>query len=291
MIIRTLIVGIALSLGWLGYSQWMLQRQATVAVVDLIEATDKLTGDATRGEYVASMSGCIACHTNTEHGGAHMAGGVPIATPFGTFYSPNITPDKSAGIGDWTQRELTTALVLGRAPDGSHYFPSFPYTSYSSLLPQDMADLHSWLSALTPVSTRAPAHDVLLPRLAAGVWKALFFKPVLSNEETERGRYLVQGPGHCQECHAPRNLLGGQDTTSLSGNKRGPDGHTVPGITRNDLVDWQVEDIELFLEVGITPEGDFTGGHMADVIEFGTAKLTAQDRQLIAAYLLSGENQ
>lgn len=253
-----------------------------------------LAGDVEHGEYVAVMAGCIACHTDTDNGGKMLAGAVPIETPFGTFYSPNITSDKSAGIGAWSTDDFLTAMTLGKSPTGEHYYPAFPYTSYSAMATQDLVDLKAWLDTVEPVATPAPSHDIPWPvsiRPSLVPWKALYFDPLRKVDTEDRGAYLVNGPAHCAECHSPRNLLGGLSQRTLTGNKRGPEGESVPGISTADLSDWTVEDLELFLEVGMTPSGDFTGGHMADVIEYSTGLLTANDRTAIATYLLSEENQ
>ena len=262
----------------------------------LLASIDKLQGGASveRGQYIASISGCISCHTDTENGGKSLAGGVAIKTPFGTFNTPNITSDVESGIGGWSVSDLAIAMTLGRSPHGFHYFPAFPYTSYSRMTARDIVDLNAWLDTVPPASEDAPPHDLRWPfsiRQSMSFWKSLFFTPVLRLDKAERGLYLVNGPAHCRECHSPRNILGGIDSDALTGNKNGPDGEAAPGITTVDLMDWTKEDITLFLEVGITPSGDFTGGHMADVIEYNTSKLTSEDRTAIAKYLLSTENQ
>ena len=259
----------------------------------LLAESERISGDSKRGEYVAIMGGCIACHTNFDDGGEPLAGGVPIKTPFGTFYSPNITSDPNAGIGQWTIDDFLIAMSVGLSPDDKHYFPAFPYTAYSVMSVQELVDLKAWLDTVEPVTTKAPDHDVVWPislRPGLLLWKALFFNPLRTTDTVDRGSYLVNGPGHCAECHSPRNRLGGLTSRSLTGNSRGPDGESVPGITAADLSEWSVEDLELFLEVGITLTGDFTGGHMADVIEYGTGQLSGEDRTSIAQYLLSEAN-
>ena len=159
---------------------------------------------------------------------------------------------------------------------------------------QDMVDLKAWINTVGPVSDEAPEHELIWPmtiRPSLVAWKALFFDPTRQIADGHRGEYLVNGPTHCAECHSPRNLLGGLSSLALSGNTRGPDGEAVPGISVQDLADWTKEDIELFLEVGVTLEGDFTGGHMADVVDYSTSQLTLSDRSAIADYLLSDMNQ
>ena len=256
-------------------------------------ALEKMAADPFNGEYVANMAGCIVCHTDTDNGGIKLAGGRTIVTPFGIFYSPNITSDSSAGIGEWTTSEFLNAMLFGRSPDNEHYYPSFPYTSYSAMTIQDLVDLKAWLDTVPPSSSTSPEHELAWPisiRPVMAVWKALYFDPRQATDRTDRGGYLVTGPGHCAECHAQRNWLGGTPDHALTGNSRGPDGGTVPGISAADLTEWAIEDLELFLEVGITPDGDFTGGHMTDVIEYSTGLLTVEDRTAMARFLLSTEN-
>ena len=265
----------------------------TTSRVTATNINERLAGNTERGKYVAVMAGCVACHTDTDSGGKPLAGGVRIDTPFGNFYSPNITSDPVAGIGAWSTDDFVKAMSIGKSPTGDHYYPAFPYTSYSAMTTQDMLDLKAWLDTVEPVATPAPTHDVAWPfsqRLSLVPWKALYFDQLRKIDTQNRGNYLVNGPAHCAECHSSRNLLGGLSKLTLVGNKRGPEGNSVPGISTADLSDWTVEDLELFLEVGITPSGDFTGGHMADVIEFNTGLLTADDRTAIANYLLSEEN-
>lgn len=294
-IIRLLpVLAIALLLAGYALAIQSTNSKQSKKINSLLEQTKDISGDSGRGEYVAITGGCIACHTNFDDGGEALAGGVPIATPFGTFYSPNITSDENAGIGKWTTDEFIIAMSAGLSPEGDHYFPAFPYTSYSVMSVQELVDLKDWLDTVEPVATQAPDHDITWPfsvRSGMQLWKALFFDPLRTEEFNNQGSYLVNGPAHCSECHSPRNLLGGLKTRSLTGNLRGPDGHSVPGITSTDLSNWSLEDLELFLEVGITPTGDFAGGHMTDVIEYGTAQLNDKDRTAIAVYLLSEENQ
>lgn len=256
--------------------------------------SDLSTADRERGQIVARASGCIACHSDTANGGALLAGGVALNSPFGTFVSPNITSDPVAGIGLWTMKMFSEALLNGRRPDGGHYWPAFPYPAYSIMNPQDVADLYAWLQSTQPVGTVASEHELLIPdvaRAALGVWKALYvpddYQP---GRFSERGEYLVEGLAHCAACHAPRNLVGGVPDRQLAGNRRGPEGTRVPPITAEALREWTVEDLEFYLEIGMTPEGDFSGGPMAEVIEHSTAHLSPADRQAMAEYLKSPAN-
>lgn len=286
------LVTLLLSVGCV-YAYWLVNDRAAERLGLLSAESLSVSGDPARGEYIAAIGGCVACHTNSDDGGKPLAGGLPVKTPFGTFYSPNITSDKTLGIGNWSMDDFMKAMTAGLSPNGEHYYPAFPYTSYSTMSVQDLVDLKAWLDTVDPVTAENTLHDVQWPvsnRGALLIWKAIYFDPLRSFDNNDRGNYLVNGPGHCGECHSPRQLSGGISDHSLSGNSNGPDGEPVPGITSIDLADWVAEDLELFLEVGMTPSGDFTGGHMADVIEYSTGQLTPDDRVAITKYLLSKRN-
>ena len=250
-------------------------------------------GDANNGEYIAHIAGCIVCHTDYAEDGALLAGGVVIETPFGQFITPNISMSKQAGIGGWSDEQFAKAVLLGLDEAGKHYYPAFPYNAYTNMSAQDIADLFAWIKTVTPSDSLNKPHQLSVIaryRTPIGAWKALYFKPKASDALDDRGAYLVNGPTHCAECHSPRNRLGGITNNTMSGNSRGPDGESVPGISATDLEQWAIEDIDLFLEVGVTPSGDSSGGHMADVIEYNTSFLTAEDRLAIARYLKSEDN-
>lgn len=252
---------------------------------------DGLTGNAKRGAYLAVAAGCLTCHTDHKKKGKLLAGGPAIATPFGTFFAPNITPDKTHGIGGWTAEQLSKALTAGVAPDGNHYFPSFPYTSYVAMKPQDIVDIKSYLDTVTPVAQPSRPHDLSWPfsdRNAVGVWKLLNFKTT-RDKDMSRGAYLVNVLGHCGECHTQRDLLGGKTGLRLAGNTNGPGDAKVPGLRRltADGAPWTADHIKLALQVGMKPNGDFLGDTMAEVVEHSTGKLSDEDRIAIATYLLS----
>lgn len=250
-----------------------------------------LTGDAERGAYLAIAAGCLTCHTDYKKKGKLLAGGPAIKTPFGTFYGPNITPDKTHGIGGWSLEQFSKALTTGIAPNGKHYFPSFPYISYASMKPQDVADVKSYLDTVTPVTSPSRRHDLTWPFSdcnAVGAWKFLNFNPAVSGKMS-RGAYLVKVLGHCGECHTQRDLLGGKSGLPLAGNTGGPGGSKVPGLRglATDGAPWTADNIMLSLQVGMKPNGDFLGDTMAEVVEHSTAKLSDEDRSAIAKYLLS----
>ena len=208
-------------------------------------------GDPERGAYVLRMGGCVTCHTNGEDG-PFLAGGRRLETPFGTFYTSNITPDPETGIGGWSAADFILALTEGVAPEGHPYYPAFPYTSYTRMTEQDLLDLKAYLDTVEPVSNRVPAHDLGLAasfRFPLRVWQALYldedgFRRRPDRDELwNRGAYLVNGPGHCSECHTPRNVLGGPRTDRWLAGTPNPTGDgTIPNITPAKLT-WTEQQI------------------------------------------------
>jgi len=252
-----------------------------------------------RGKYIFQLAGCNSCHTNKKQKAQRLAGGVPIKTPFGTFYGSNITPDKMHGIGNWSKNDFIKALREGVSPEGSHYFPVFPYTSYTKMTDQDISDLRAYIFSLPPVTTPNRPHNIRFPfnnRRLLYFWKMLFFqnkryKPVKSrNKNWNRGAYLVQGLIHCSECHTPRNMLGAIETgLFLSGSIHGGTGELIPNITRDrdtGTGKWTDSDLTDFLKFGMLPNGDIVGGSMADVIE-NLSELSSEDGRNIVEYLKS----
>lgn len=256
-------------------------------------ATDILrVGDPVNGALVFAGAGCASCH-GTD-GTDALAGGKAFASPYGTFYAPNISMDFDEGIGGWSEYELANAMMAGMSPDGAHYYPAFPYTSYNKMTPQDAVDLIAHLRTLPADASPSRAHDVGFPfniRRSLGGWKLLFASSdwVMTDAATpdiERGRYLVEALGHCAECHTPRNALGGLRTASWMRGGPNPSGEgRIPSIHPDDL-DWSAQDIAIYLSSGFTPDFDTAGGSMVDVID-NTLKLTNEDRDAIAAYLLA----
>jgi mono/diheme cytochrome c family protein len=252
-----------------------------------------------RGEILFQAADCTACHTDVKGGGAPLAGGRPLKTPFGTFYGPNITSDKRFGIGGWSEAEFRRALRQGIGRDGAYLFPVFPYTSFTGMSDADMADLYAYLQSLPAVAEASKPHAVSWPfswRFLQRFWRWLFFSegplaPVAgASAEWNRGRYLAEAVVHCQECHTPRNFLGGlKSSLAYSGNPQGPDGMKVPNITADaasGVGAWKLDDIEALLRTGQTPEMDFVGSGMSEVVK-GTAALSDADRHAIAVYVKS----
>ena len=248
-----------------------------------------------RGGYLAAASGCVSCHTDKENNGAPFAGGHTLDTPYGVFYTPNITPDLETGIGGWSEAEFSAAVRAGVAPDGSHYYPSFPYPSYAGITDADVVAIKAYLDSLTPVRRLNKPHQLhwFVPgRGMLGIWKQLNspwrYDP--PKPGTERGAYLVRHLGHCGECHTRRGPGGGLDLSAeLAGSPKSGGDNGAPAINNSSsgLAGWDLSDIKFFLELGMTPDGDFTGGSMAAVIEDNTSRLSAEDRAAIALYLKS----
>jgi len=252
-------------------------------------------GDAAQGELVFYAAGCASCHASEEATGEDkliLAGGQAFKSPFGTFYAPNISTDPEHGIGGWSDIEFYNAMVNGVSPDGAHYFPAFPYTSYNKATVEDVAALYAFMQTLPADATPSKAHDVGFPfniRRSVGGWKFLFLNDdwVVTTDLTEveeRGRYLSEALGHCGECHTPRSGLGALQYGDWLAGGPNPSGEgNIPNITPAKLT-WNDLDLVSYFETGFTPEFDSAGGHMAAVIE-NLAKLPVEDREAIVAYL------
>jgi mono/diheme cytochrome c family protein len=273
---------------------WFVTEPASVSA----SALPAYVADATRGRTVFNAGGCSSCHAAPDQDDRTvLGGGLAIPSPFGTFYAPNISQNPVDGIGRWTEANFVTAMWKGTSPGDTHYFPAFPYTSYQRVTLEDVRDLFAYLKTLPQAAGKVRDHDVAFPfniRRLVGGWKFLFldgkrFAPdPTKSAEWNRGAYLVNGPGHCAECHSPRNFLGGIIASQRFAG--GPDleheGGWVPNITQKGLSDWSEQDIQNFLEDGATPDGDSVSGSMKRVIK-NTSQLSDADRKAIAAYLKS----
>jgi mono/diheme cytochrome c family protein len=254
-------------------------------------------GDAGRGARLFAAGGCASCHAaKGAKGDARLAlgGGAALATPFGSFQPPNISPGPD-GIGGWTLAQFDNAMRRGISPDGRHYYPAFPYTSYARMKAGDVADLFAYLNSLPAVAGRPAAGTIPFPyniRRGIGAWKRLYLdaSPVVAlaagaSQQVRDGQYLVEGPGHCGECHTPRGALGGLDRARWLAGAADPEGGKgrIPNITPAQLK-WSAAEIADYLATGFTPDYDSVGGTMVEV-QANMAALPAADRAAIAAYL------
>jgi mono/diheme cytochrome c family protein len=271
---------------------WFVTIPATVPASALPQRAANLENGKTK----FFIGGCASCHaTPGQDDKTRLGGGVGFKSPFGTFYAPNISPDRERGIGTWSEADFVTAMIKGTAPNGQHLFPAFPYPSYQHMKWDDVRDLFAYLKTLPAVTDESKPHDVPFPfniRRSLGVWKFLFldgktFTPDPAKDAVwNRGAYLVNGPGHCAECHSPRNFLGGiKDSQRFAGGPEpGGDGF-VPNITQKGL-SMSYDDLLKMLTTGETPDGDTVGGEMGKVVA-NTGKLGDADRAAIATYIKS----
>ena len=261
------------------------------------------SGDPVRGQRIFWAGGCASCHAAAKARGEaqfRLGGGAPLVTPFGSFQAPNISPDKAHGIGNWRLADFANAMQRGVDPAGRHLYPAFPYAAYQRMTPGDIADLFAFLKTLPPVATTAPENALGFPfniRRGIGLWKLAFMGddapvavlPASASVSAHAGQYLVEGPGHCGECHTPRLLrgLGGLDRARWLGGAARIDGPgKVPDITpgKTGIGAWSAAEIADYLESGFTPDYDSVGGAMVEV-QANMARLTPNDRAAIAAYL------
>jgi len=250
-----------------------------------------------RGEHVFRAAGCLSCHTDFARGGRELAGGRALKTPFGTFHTPNISPDPATGIGAWTDEDFLGAVRHGVGPGGAPYYPAFPYTSYTLMRDDDALALKAYLFSRPPVVRENTPHDLNFPfnlRFLMLGWRLLFFnegpfEPLPdASEEINRGAYLVDALAHCGECHTARNPFGAVDGSQyLAGNRDGPDREIVPNLTPDTtgLAGWSQADIVYLLRTGFRPNFDNVQGSMAEVIKHGLKYLSDADLKAIAAYL------
>ncbi|MBC2884708.1 cytochrome c [Ochrobactrum sp. CM-21-5] len=292
------VAGAAVVLGATAF--WIL---TTPQEVDAELLASLKPGDPVRGEQVFWAGGCASCHAAPGASGDArkvLTGGHELVSDFGTFVAPNISPSQQ-GIGTWTIQDFANAMLKGVGKEGEHLYPSFPYTSYARMQPQDVADLFAFMKTLPPSDNVAAAHKLSFPfniRRGLGLWKHLYLdgKPAVvianASEQVKRGQYLTEALGHCGECHTPRNAIGGLETSEwLAGAlspETGSDGKkgVVPNITTGEggIGDWSENDIAYALQSGFTPDFDSLGGSMTDVVA-NMAHLAEDDREAIAAYL------
>ncbi len=278
---------------------WWLTSPQTIAASDLPDHEP----DPVAGEKAFWAGGCASCHATPVEGRRasgdaklRLGGGAELDTPYGIFRVPNISPHEADGIGGWSMLDFVNAMQRGVSPRGRHYYPSFPYTSYARMRTADVMNLKAYLDTLPAVEGRVEDHALGFPwtvRRGIGLWKRRYLSdsPVVDVDTADpviaRGQELVEGAGHCGECHTPRDQFGGLLADKwLGGAPAAEGGGRVPNITSaaKTLSGWSAGDISFYLESGFTPDFDTVGGTMVAVQE-NMAMLEKADREAIAAYL------
>lgn len=258
-----------------------------------------------RGKYLFHAGACDSCHTDHPNRGAFLAGGRRMDTEFGTFYVPNITPDPETGIGDWSAEDFRRAMIEGRTPGGSHYYPVFPYRWYTGMSERDVADMWAYLRSIPPVRNPVRPHELPFPfnlRFLLLGWKLINFDPGTTvhdperSEDWNRGAYLVNHLGHCGACHTPKMLFGAvfRSDKFLAGSEVIPGPYPAPNITPHDVTGigrWTIEDVVRALKRSIRPDGVPIRGPMAEYVDSGSSHLSEQDLEAAATYLFSVEAQ
>jgi mono/diheme cytochrome c family protein len=271
---------------------WLITAPAPLPPSELAQGP----GDAARGERIFHVGGCASCHAAKGAKGddrLKLGGGAVLATKFGNFQPPNISPGRD-GIGAWSLADFDNAMRRGVSPDGRHYYPAFPYTSYAKMTPGDIADLFAYLTSLPAIAGKPQPQSLPFPlniRRGVGLWKRLYLDsgpvialPADAPAAARAGQYLVEGPGHCGECHTPRGPLGGLFVGGWLGGAPDAEGSgKVPSINPARLT-WTEAEIADYLKTGFTPDYDSVGGTMVEV-QANMAELTDSDRTAIAAYL------
>ncbi len=269
------------------------------------------TPEIARGRYMFNLSGCVHCHTTDA--AKPLAGGYKLKTDFGTFFAPNISPDKKTGIGNWSKGQFLNAMRNGISPSGQYYYPAFPYTSYSKMTDEDIFAIRAYMMRFKPIVQANKAHQVGFPynkRKVLFFWRLLnfakvpnlneetfktakgVFKPLPNHDEVwNRGAYLVEGAFHCAQCHSPRNNLGGFLKNKWMSGALMPGGKEfAPNLTSDHstgLGSWNLATWTQFFQEGVTADGDVVGGDMGKIVKVGTSKLTEKDLEAVTAYLQS----
>ncbi len=294
---RRLFIGLGALVVLAGGGFWALTSPALQAAGT--EAVPAGAPNLENGQTLFLAGGCASCHATSGQTDKNLlGGGLTLGSPFGTFHVPNISPHPRDGIGGWTTAQFVRAMRAGVSPDGRHYYPAFPYTSYQRMSAADLRDMFAYIRTLPPVEGRIRDHELAFPfnvRRGLGLWKLLYLDgrsfaadPVRS-PEWNRGAYLTEGPTHCAECHSPRNLFG-----AIVPERRfagGPDSSGrgfVPNITAHPtgIGRWSKGEIVELLTSGFTPEYDSVGSNMKPVVD-NLAKIPAADRAAIAEYVKS----
>lgn len=288
------VVAVLIAIGFYGYK---LGDGQSGQAADGRNSTSSSAELVARGAYLARAGNCMGCHT--PRGGPVYAGGRAIPTPFGSFYTPNITPDKKTGIGSWDQEDFWQSIHAGKSRDGSMLYPAFPYPNYTKVTRADSDALFAYLQSIPAVERPNQAHDLRFPfnqRALLGIWRALYFSPEVYQQDTRqsadwnRGAYLVQGLGHCAACHTSRNALGASiNETLLGGGTLSGQEWYAPSLTSENEVGlgrWQTSRVHDLLKIGATNTGSATGP-MAEVVTQSLQYLSDADINAMSMYLKS----
>lgn len=280
--------------------KWFGTLLAGVFAINTVGLAEDHGSVIKQGKYLLNIAGCITCHTDTENNGVPLAGGKELKSSFGTFFTPNITSDNETGIGRWNEMDFIRALQHGLSPNGEHYYPAFPYASYTFMSRKDVLSIFAYLKSLPPVKQRNREHKLGWPasdRSMLGFWKNLNFRQGAFRHNNRmspawnRGRYLVDALAHCGECHTPRFSSGGaMHSRYLAGGTVEAEDKNAPNITRdrNDGIGgWSKAQLIAFLASGITPEMRTVNETMQEVINGITSKLDNHDLQAMAEYLMT----
>lgn len=279
------LVAAAIAVAWQLRTETLAESESFASTAALVE----------RGAYLARAGNCANCHTT--RGGADYAGGRGIDTPFGTIYSPNLTPDVGSGLGGWSATQFWRAMHHGRSRDGRLLYPAFPYPNYTQVTREDSDAIYAFLRSLPPVAQANRAHDLRFPydtQAALALWRTLYFRSGEHQDDKSksaqwnRGSYLVRGLGHCVACHANRNLLGAtSESVELSGGLIPMQNWYAPSLASRDeasVADWPLEDVVELLRSGTTPHGAVMGP-MAEVVFRSTQYLSDADLTAMAVFL------
>ena len=295
--VRRGLVGAVLALSLLAAGSGAARAGSSDAVVPNDPGPSDPVG---HGEYLVHASDCMPCHSGP--GQPAFSGGLPLNTPFGLMVSPNITPDKRTGIGLWTDDQFYRVIHDGVAPGGKFIYPTMSFTSYTKMTRRDVLDIKAYLFSLKPVVAQRDVNQLTFPfniRLSLLGWRMMFFQAGSYRDDPtqtavwNRGAYLVQGPGHCGECHSPRNPLGAMLLgRSLAGGI--VDNYYAPNISADPeagLGARTVDQVKQFLRTGAEPHLGVAFGPMAEVVHESMRYLTDADLTAIATYLLGAEQR
>lgn len=261
-----------------------------VGVPAELASADQLT----RGKYLTEAADCEACHT--AKGGPPFAGGRPFVLPFGTLYTPNITPDPETGIGKWSEADFLKAVHQGIAPDGTRLYPAFPYASYTMLTDDDVRAIKAYLFSLKPVKRETPPNTFSFPynqRWLMAFWSAFFnsdkrFRPIPEQSpQWNRGAYLVEALAHCGECHTPRNLMQAMNTRQkfAGGEAEGWKAYNITTDRVSGVGTWSAEDLANYLSRGHALGRGTASGPMREAVQLSLSKLTPSDIAAMVTYL------